>query len=321
MSSIPALLDELVGRNIRVSLADGRLRCSAAPEALTPEVLAQLRSRKAEIVEFLRKAEALARQPEAIVPLQPRGTRIPVYAVTGHNGDVFSYCDIARSLGEEQPFFGLQPPGLSGRSAPRARVEALAAYFAAQIRAFQPSGSLIVAGYCAGGAVAYELARQLAAAGTEPQVLILFGCAHPHFYRFSLRYWGERVALHARAVAQLPSLAERWRYLAERLRQRIKQMRDERTPPGTDPDSLAKFRFERGAVAAVRRYTPRPYGGRVCLLIPKRGWLRENGGAGLWRAGAPRTEEYYGPDSVDAERMLLDPDAAVFAELFRRCLA
>jgi thioesterase domain-containing protein len=244
-----------------------------------------------------------------------------VYAVTGHNGDVFSYRDIARSLGEEQPFFALRPPGLDGRSAPRARVDELAAYFAAQIRAFQPSGPLIIAGYCAGGAVAYELARQLAAAGTEPQVVILFGCAHPRFYRFSLPYWGERVALHARTVAQLPSFGERWRYLAERLRQRIKVLRDERTPPGTDPASLTKFRFERMTVAAVRRYTPQPYTGRVCLLIPKRGWLRENGGADLWHLGAPRTEEYYGPDSVDAERMLLDPDAAVFADLFRRCLA
>ena len=112
----------------------------------------------AEIIE-LRKAEGIARQPDGIVPLQPRGTRIPVYAVGGHNGDVFAFRDLARHLGEDQPFFGLQPPGLDGRSEPLARVEDIAACLAAQIRAFQPSGPCVIAGYCAGGSVAFELAR------------------------------------------------------------------------------------------------------------------------------------------------------------------
>ena len=136
----------------------------------------------------------------------------------------------------------------------------------------------------------------------------MFGCAHPSVYRFNLRYWAERVALHAGIAATLPSFRARWQYLAARWRARLRELHVEKTS-----------RFEQAALAAVRRYTPGPYAGRVCHFIPKKGWLPDNGGAARWRSAAPRTEEYYGPDKVDAERMLVDPDAAVFAEIFKRC--
>ena len=297
--NVAAFLNELLNRDIRVSADGERLRCSAPAGALTPEVREEIARRKAEILEFLRKAEGFARQAEGIVPMQPRGTRIPIYAVGGHNGDVFAFRDLVRHLGDDQPFFGLQAPGL-------ARIEDVAGYLAAQIRAFQPSGRFVIAGYCAGGSVAFELARQLAHAGAEPALLALFGCAHPSVYRFNLRYWAERVALHAGIAARLPSFRARWQYLAERWRARLRQLRVESSG------------LEQAALAAMRRYVPGPYAGRVCHFIPKKGWLLDNGGAARWRSAAPRTEEYYGPDHVDAERMLLDPDAAVFAELFKR---
>jgi predicted ATP-grasp superfamily ATP-dependent carboligase len=295
--SVAAFLNDLLERDIRLSAEGERLRCSAPAGALTPGLREELARRKGEILEFLRSAEGIVRQPDCIVPLQPRGTRIPIYAVAGHNGDVFAFRDLVRRLGDDQPFFGLQ-------SEPLARVEDIAAHLAAQIRAFQPSGPFIIAGYCAGGAVAFELARQLAAAGTEPALLALFGCPHPSVYRFSLRYWVERVALHIGIAARLPSWRVRWKYLAQRWRARLRQL-------GAEKDE---------APVAVRRYRPAPYAGRVCHFIPKNNWLPDNGGAARWRAAAPRTEEYYGPDSVEAERMLLDPDAVVFAELYRNCM-
>jgi predicted ATP-grasp superfamily ATP-dependent carboligase/thioesterase domain-containing protein len=291
--NIAAFLNELLSRDIRISADGARLRCSAPAGALTPELREALAGRKQEILEFLRKAEGMGRQAEGIVPLQPRGTRIPIYAVSGHDGNVFAFRDLVRQLGEDQPFFGLQ-------SEPLARVEDIAARLAAEIRAFQPEGPLVIAGYCAGGSVAFELARQLARTGAEPALLVLFGCVHPSCYRFNLRYWVGRMWLHLRNVVRLRSFG----YLAARVRERLKWLRVERV--------------EHATLAAVRRYTPLPYAGRVCHFIPKKDWLPDNGGAARWRAAAPRLEEYYGPDSVDAERMLLDPDAAVFAEFYRK---
>ena len=231
--NVAAFLNELLNRDIRVSADGERLRCSAPPGGLTPELRAELARRKDEILEFLRKAEQIARQPDGIVPLQPRGTRIPVYAVGGHNGDIFAFSDLVRHLGDDQPFFGLQPPGLS-------RIEDIAGTLAAQIRAFQPRGRFIIAGYCAGGAVAFELARQLARAGDEPALVALFGCPHPSVYRFNLRYWVGRMWLHLRNVVRLRS----FEYLTARVRERLKWLRVERTE---------------AALTTVRQYTPGPY--------------------------------------------------------------
>lgn len=313
--NVATLLGKLVSRDVRVSAEGEQLRLSAPPGALTPELREALRARKAEILEFLRKAEALAAVPPAIVPLQPHGARAPVFGVGGHNGDVHAFRDLARRLGEEQPFFGLWPPGLDGRSEPLERIEDLGAYFAAQIRAFRPGAPCIVAGYCGGGAGAYELARQLERSGVEVRLLALFGCPHPTVYRFDLPrlpYWGRRVAMHSRVLARLPSFEDRRKYLAERIRGRLEQLRHERG---------IKHRYEQVTLAAVKRYTPGEFSGRLCLFIPNRQWLGAHGAAWRWRSTAPRTELYYGPDSVDPDRMLAEPDAAVFAGLFGRCLA
>lgn len=318
--NVSTFLAELRSNDIHLTADGDRLRCNAPTGALTPDLQDQLRQRKSEILEFLRTAEAIAKQQQAIVPLQPRGTRIPVFATGGHNGDVFAYRDLVRHVGDDQPFFGLHPPGLDGSSRQLTRVEDLAAYFAAQIQAFRPNGPYIIAGYCAGGAVALEIAQQLLQRGAAISFLALFGCAYPAWYRFSFRYWWERVVMHTQVLATLPSLTERRQYLNDRIRARLKAMRDQRSPAATDPVSIARFKFEQTTIAAVRRYRPKRFAGRVCLFVPSREWLRLSRDApASWRAVAPNIEEYWGPETCIHERMLMEPDAPVFAELFRQC--
>ena len=111
-----AFLATLRSRDIQVWAEGDQLRCNGPPGALSSELREELRQRKADILKFLDAAASLARQQRAIIPLQPRGARVPVFAVAGHNGDVFCYRALAQHLGEDQPFFGLQPPGLDGRS-------------------------------------------------------------------------------------------------------------------------------------------------------------------------------------------------------------
>ena len=107
--SIAEFLSELRRRDVEVAIDGDELRCSARAGALTLELRDRLKERKTDILDFLRQAKTLATQARAIVPLQPRGTGVPVFAVPGHNGDVFCYRLFARHL-PEAPFFGLQPP-------------------------------------------------------------------------------------------------------------------------------------------------------------------------------------------------------------------
>lgn len=318
----PAFLSELRRRDIRIRAEGDRLHCDAPTGALTPELREQLLRRKDEILEFLRAAETLSQQQRAIVPLQPLGTHIPVFGVGGHNGDVFCYRALANALGKDQPFFGLQPPGLDEQSAPLTRVEDYATYFAPQIRAFWSNGPYIVAGFCAGGGIAFELARQLVKEGADVAFVALFGAPYPAAYRVlpQLRMRVakdiERAATHVRALAPL-SFHERRAYIAQKLEQR--RTRQLAVRP-TEPDQVLalRARVETATITAVRRYTPEPFSGRVALFLPNRTWIDSGDMPARWRSVA-RTVEYSGPDDCNGDLMLRDPYAQVFADLFRQC--
>ena len=324
--SAGALLTELRRRDIQLRAVGSELRCSAPAGALTPELREQLRQHKADLLALLVSAQALAQQPRAIVPLQPHGAGTPIFGVPGHNGDVFCYRALARSLGENQPFFGLQPPGLDGQAEPLSRVEDLAAYFAAQIRAFRPGGlCVIIAGFCAGGTVAFELAQQLLASGVEVQLLALFGSPHPSYFSRrsqlsrSLVEQAERVRKHARAL--LSRSWTEWRgYFAQELRE-LQARRDSARAAGVDPVLALRARVEQATLRGVRRYVPRAFAGRFALFLPGREWQRSGVAARRWLGLAARTEEYFGPDASAGSDMLREAHAPAFAELFRRCCA
>ncbi|MDQ5848201.1 MAG: thioesterase domain-containing protein [Pseudomonadota bacterium] len=321
--SAAEFLSELRRHNIQVWAVGGELRCNAQAGVLTPDLRDQLRQRKNDILEFLASAQALAGQERAIVPLQCNGKRASVFAVPGHNGDVFCYRALAQSLGDDQPFFGLQPPGLDGHAEPLTRVEDIAAYFAAQIRAFQPHGPYIIAGYCAGGTVAFELAQQLLRGGAAISFVALFGSPYPAYFRLPTQLW-QRFAPQVERISKLVREPESQspggplRSLAEKLRQRRVQ-READQAAALDPVLVLRAKVERATISAVRRYTPRRFAGRVNQFLAGRQWLRSGVAAPRWRSVAQRTEEYSGPESCNGHDMLREPNVRAFAELFRRC--
>ncbi|QRO00996.1 amino acid adenylation domain-containing protein [Archangium violaceum] len=111
-----------------------------------------------------------------LVPIQPGGKRRPLYCVHPLGGTVLGFGPLARRLGPDQPFFGLEHvrPGK-----PPNRVEAMAAEYLAAIRKHQPQGSYRLAGKSVGGLVAVEMARMLQAEGQEVELLALLGTAVP----------------------------------------------------------------------------------------------------------------------------------------------
>ena len=316
-------LAELQRRDIQI-WADGyHLRCKAPTGVLTTALREQLMERKSEILAFLRSAASVAQQPRAIVPLQPLGSRAPVFAVAGHNGDIFAYRSLANHLGKDQPFFGLEPPGLDGENEPLETVEDLAAYFATQIQAFQPNGPYIIAGYCAGGAIAFELAQQLQQRGAIVRFLALFAAPYPSYFRFPARL-SERIALqiervreHAGALMRLSS-SERSRYISE-LRRRYKSKREAAIAALEDPVLVRRAKLSRITGLAVSRYAPRSYDGRIRLFLPNEKWVRSLARPLRWRAVAPNAEQYFGPEDCNPDVLLLDPDAPVIAEFFKQC--
>lgn len=323
--TVAALLADLHSRDIRVWAEGDRLRCNAPRGVLTPEVREQLQRRKSEILEFLRSARMLG-QHRAIVPLQPRGTRIPIFAVGGHNGDVFVFLRLAQHIGEDQPLYGLQPPGLDGQGEPIRRIEDLATYFANQIRAFRPSGPYAVAGYCAGGMTAFELGRRLLQVGSEVSFVALMGAPYVTRYRrlalLGQRWgqwvdgWIERVGLHTRLLASLP-WGEKWSYLLEGLR---RQRAEHAARRSSSPDSVLRLRaaVEQATLAAAHRYDPGRFAGRVCLLLPCRDWVYPHDELLRWGTIAQDSDVYLGPDGSRRQNMLQEPYVRSLARILRR---
>ena len=321
--SLQPFLAELHSREIQIWADGDRLRCKAPTGVLTPKLRDQLIERKSEILELLRTADAVSRQQRAVVPLQPRGTRPPVFAVPGHAGDVFGYRALALHIGADQPFFGLEPPGLDGSSAPLKSVEELAEYFAAQIREFHPEGSCIIAGHCAGGAIAFELARRLTERGAEVRLLVLFACPYPAYYGFvgqlrqKIALLGERVIRHAGTLAKL-SVPEARHYLAAKLHRR-KLQRNAGHAASTDPVLIRRAAVMRATVAAVCRYVPGNYTGPVSMILPNCNWLHSGAEPLRWQSAVPQAEVCFGPEGCDPDLLLVDPDAHAIADLFRKC--
>ena len=123
--------------------------------------------------------EALARiidgaiGPGSLVPLQPRGSQRPFFCVHAHMGHVFNLRELARQFAPERPFYGLQAKGLDGAELPETDLEAMAAAYVASVREMQPHGPYLLGGYCFGGWVAIEMARQLRSSGESVEALLL----------------------------------------------------------------------------------------------------------------------------------------------------
>src|SRR5271154_5449555 len=109
-----------------------------------------------------------------LVAIQPNGSRPPFFCMHPHGGNVLVYRDLAKQLGDDQPFFGLQSQGLGGTQRPLSRIEDMAAIYLKEIRKKQPRGPYLLGGYCMGGTIAYEVACQFQQIGEEVALLALF---------------------------------------------------------------------------------------------------------------------------------------------------
>lgn len=102
-----------------------------------------------------------------LVSIQPRGNRLPLFLVHDIDGSVHHYVALARSLGAEQPVYGIQAIGLDGNAPPIASLQIMSACYLAEIRRVQPHGPYFLGGSSMGGMIACEMARQLREQG-EP---------------------------------------------------------------------------------------------------------------------------------------------------------
>jgi amino acid adenylation domain-containing protein len=152
----------------------------------------------------------------SLIPIQPLGSKPPIFCIHGGAGTILHLAALARRLGPDQPFYGLQSRGLYGGSKPLNTVEEMATHYLAEMREVWPSGPWYLAGYCFGTIVAFELANRLRAGGEDVQLVAMFNGPSPSWIERWVWY-GNQPSYRRKHHAP-PRLTS-----AERRRKRIKR--------------------------------------------------------------------------------------------------
>ena len=111
----------------------------------------------------------------SLVPLNPHGTRRPLFLI--HS--LMLYGRLPAALGEDQPFYALQPLPFEDHPE-NDYVEQMLDDHIRQIKRVQPVGPYQIVGWCFAGWLAYEIARRLEEGGDRVTLLALLDSWCPY---------------------------------------------------------------------------------------------------------------------------------------------
>lgn len=179
------LCDEL-GVEVPTALVFDLADIAGMAERLTELHPAEMQERFGkESVDFYRAAAPTGQRSSAspvhslLVPFRTSGDRPPLFMVHPPGGIVVCYRELAECCGDEQPFYGIRSRGLHGDEPMPETIESMAAEYVEAVKAVQSTGPYLVGGWSLGGLAAFEVARQLSAAGDAIGPLLLLDTAIP----------------------------------------------------------------------------------------------------------------------------------------------
>ncbi|MBT9597540.1 MAG: amino acid adenylation domain-containing protein [Vitreoscilla sp.] len=113
----------------------------------------------------------------SLVRLRSGEGRPAVFFIHDADGAILLYRNVAMRLHPGHAVYGLQPHVDEQEVVQHTRMADMVAHYVAKIRSVQPHGPYILGGLCAGGTIAFEVARQLQTQGETIAALALFDAA------------------------------------------------------------------------------------------------------------------------------------------------
>ena len=256
------------------------------------------------------------------------GERTPFFLVAGMFGNVLNLRHLARLLGTDRPFYGMQARGLYGDQPPHETFEEAAADYIAEMRQVQPEGPYLLGGFSGGGITAWEIARQLKAAGEKVDLLVLLDTPLP------MRPLLNRTD---KALIKLTELRKQgagflWNWLRGRIRWELDRFRNRNAQPiEARSNQLNNEAIEAAFRAALPRYRLQSWDGPTVLFRPPLD-LHWKVSDGRW-VSAGREYVYADNDWTrfvsslrvlevpgDHDSMVLEPNVRVMASLMKDCI-
>jgi amino acid adenylation domain-containing protein len=208
-----------------------------------------------------------------IVALREASGRPPCFIIHALGGGLFGYTAVADALPADQPLYGLQAFEFAGLPGPHpTTIEAIAERYLREVRAVQPRGPYHLTGWCLGGVIAYEMARQLQQQGERIGTLVILSSSiddpvPPEYAEDQaavlLAAFGDNLAVDPEKLRELDP--------DQRLQLVMSLVRQDGTRPdiGTvdELDRLVRtYQRHSRAVLAYRDRTRPPYRGDVLLV-------------------------------------------------------
>jgi pyochelin synthetase len=227
----------------------------------------------------------------SLVPIQPGGTKPPFFCVHGGGGNVLIYRELARHLGSDYPFFGLQARGLDGRSDYLTTTEAMAEAYLREMRELQPEEPYYIGGFCMGGQIAFEMAQRLVRDGQQVNLLFVIDAHNFNGVPLQLtlkervQHAGLKINFHSSNIMHL-NFKEQIAYLADKsriaLRRGIERLQIKvnhilKRNPHRDVSGPKEEFIEDINDRAFFAYVPRVYPGKmtICRLQRNYAFLRD----------------------------------------------
>ena len=209
----------------------------------------------------------------SLVPLQPEGSRPPLFCVHAVGGNVLSLRDLASHLGMDQPFYALQSQGLDGKRIPPTTIEEMAHYYIEELQTVQPKGPYFLAGQSSGGVIAFEMAQQLQAQGHAVIFLALIDTYEPGRKKTLEITRADRLAFHRQNLIQsgLPYLINQMQARGRRVQRKITEKLSKLIISlyqmiGKPIPYHFRHIVVRGVIQrATRNYEPKPYSSQMIL--------------------------------------------------------
>jgi thioesterase domain-containing protein/acyl carrier protein len=110
----------------------------------------------------LLRAKETLEKPITVVSFNTEGHKPPLFFIHSVEPSILHYLNVVNYLDRDRPFYGIQPPALSGDDSYLFEtLEEMAAYYVNEIIDLEPNGPYYLVGHSMGGVIAYEIACQL----------------------------------------------------------------------------------------------------------------------------------------------------------------